>query len=47
MSHERKPILIIGAGVVGLALAHGLKMVRALPQSPGCVPPEHTPDDIP
>ncbi|KAL6365704.1 hypothetical protein LRP88_01705 [Fusarium phalaenopsidis] len=27
MSHERKPILIIGAGVVGLALAHGLKML--------------------
>lgn len=47
MSHDRKPILIIGAGVVGLALAHGLKMVRALPQPTGCVPPEHAPHDIP
>lgn len=28
MSKDRKPVLIIGAGVVGLVLAHGLKKVR-------------------
>jgi 2-polyprenyl-6-methoxyphenol hydroxylase-like FAD-dependent oxidoreductase len=27
MSKDRKPVLIIGAGVVGLVLAHGLKKV--------------------
>ena len=28
MSRDRKPVVIIGAGVVGLTLAHGLKKVR-------------------
>lgn len=28
MSKDRKPVLIIGAGVVGLVLAHGLKKVH-------------------
>lgn len=41
MTVDQKPVIIIGAGVVGLSLAHGLKKVSAginSPYSKLCVP---------